>query len=89
MYILYQHHHHLIMFKGLVSPLHSLFQTQTNKCKPQSRQICNCDDDNDDCGMAPECAFVCNHAGALSHNATKKRRSNGHAAKKTRRFAVH
>lgn len=74
-------------FKELVSPFHPVFQTQSNKCKPQSRQICNCDDDNDDCGMAPECAFVCNHVVASSvRNATKKRRSNSQAhAKKTRR----
>lgn len=72
-------------FKELVSPFHSVFQTQTNKCKPQTRPICNCDDEDDDCGMAPECAFVCNHAIASLHNATKKRRSNRHDAKKTRR----
>ena len=72
------------MFKGLVSPFHSLFQTQTNKCKPQSRQPCNCDDDDEDGGMAPECAFLCT-MGVKSHTKSKKRRSNGHAhAKKTR-----
>uniref|UniRef100_A0A6C0I4D4 Uncharacterized protein n=1 Tax=viral metagenome TaxID=1070528 RepID=A0A6C0I4D4_9ZZZZ len=79
------------MFKGLVSPFHSLFQTQTTKCKPQSRQPCNCDDDDDDCGMAPECAFLCTmgivHKNK-SHTTSKKRRSNGHHAhahaKKTR-----
>ena len=72
-------------FKELVSPFHPVFQPQSNKCKPQSRPICNCDDDNDDCGMAPECAFVCTHAVASLRNATKKRHSKGHDAKKTRR----
>ena len=66
------------MFKGLVSPFHSLFQSQTNKCKPQSRQPCNCDDDDEDGGMAPECAFFCT-MGIIhknkSHNASKKRRA--------------
>ena len=90
------YHHCIIMFnidpinytsefKELVSPFHPVFQTQTTNNSKQTRPICNCDDDNDDCGMAPECAFVCNHAVASSHNATKKRRSNGHGAKKTRR----
>ena len=80
-------HNYTSEFKELVSPFHPMFQPQTNKCKPQTRQICNCDD-NDECGMAPECAFVCDmlsRDSRKSHNATKKRRSNGHDAKKTRR----
>ena len=80
-------HNYTSEFKELVSPFHPMFQPQTNKCKPQSRQPCNCDDDNDECGMAPECAFICNHVVASSvRNATKTRRSNSQAhAKKTRR----
>jgi hypothetical protein len=75
-------------FKELVSPFHPVFQTQTTNNSKQTRPICNCDDDNEDYGMAPECAFVCNmlsRDSRKSHNATKKWRSNGHDAKKTRR----
>lgn len=72
-------------FNELVSPFHPVFQTLTNKYKPQTRQLCNCDDDAD--GMAPECAFLCNNQVVVhkSHNSTKKQRSNRHDAKKTRR----
>jgi hypothetical protein len=77
------------MFKELVSPFHSLLQFTGSKTLKQSRPPCNCDDD-DDCGMAPECAFVCNwlpHERA--HKTSKKRRLNAHAAatKKTKRVS--
>lgn len=65
-----------IAIKHLISPF--LFvpsQTQ----KKQAPRKCNHDDA--DCEIAPECAFVCNHV----RNATKKRHSKGHNAKKTRR----
>ena len=71
------------MFKELLSPFHSVFQS-TNYHK-QSRPICNCDDDDEDCGMAPECAFVCNNGigvvNGSSHKTSKKRRPH---AKKTK-----
>ena len=77
----------LFMFKELVSPFHSLVQCTRSK---QSRPMCNCDhdDEDNDFGMAPECAFVCNMLSRDSHKAhkaTKKRGTNAHAAKKTRR----
>ena len=65
------------MFKELVSPFHSL--VQCTKRSNQSRPMCNCDHDDDeenDFGMAPECAFVCNMLSRDSRkarNATKKR----------------
>lgn len=79
------------MFKELVSPFHSLFRFAGSK--KQSRPPCNCDDDDEDCGMAPECAFVCNwlshDARARAHKTSKKRRLNAHAHahKKTKRVA--
>ena len=78
------------MFKELVSPFHSLLQFAG--FKKQSRPPCNCDDDDEDFGMAPECAFVCNwlsHAHARAHKTSKKRRLNAHAPahKKTKRVA--
>ena len=75
----------LFMFKELVSPFHSLVQCTTRS--KQSRPMCNCDhdDEENDFGMAPECAFVCNNvAHHNSHNTTKKRRTHSHA-KKTKR----
>lgn len=71
-------------FNELVSPFHPVFQS--NKYKPQTtRQLCNCDDEFE---MAPECAFFCNNVVVhKSHNATKKRRSNRHDAKKTKRIS--
>ena len=68
------------MFKELVSPFHPVFQLlqSTNNSK-QSRPLCNCHDDDDDYGMAPECAFVCNMLSRDSrkaHNTTKKRRTH-------------
>ena len=72
-------------FNELVSPFHPVFQT--NKYKSQTRQLCNCDDEFE---MAPDCAFFCksNNVGVhKSHNATKKRRSNRHDAKKTKRIS--
>ena len=73
------------MFKGLVSPFHALFQPQTNnKCKPQSRPLfCNCDDDDEDGGMAPECAFVCNMRSRDSRKAHKATKKRGTHVKKT------
>lgn len=76
------------MFKELVSPFHSLLQFAGSKKQP--RPPCNCDDDDEDFGMAPECAFVCNwlsHAHARAHKTSKKRRLNAHAPahKKTKR----
>ena len=73
-------------FNELVSPFHPVFQTQTSKYKPLTRQLCNCDDDAGE--MAPECAFLCINNNVVvhkSHDSTKKRRSNRHDAKKTRR----
>ena len=77
--------------KELVSPFHSLFQcTRANQAR-QSRPPCNCDDadEENDYGMAPECAFVCNwlshDARSLAHKKSKKRHLNAHAAKKTKR----
>ncbi len=72
-------------FNELVSPFHPVFQT--TKYKPHTtRQLCNCDDDADDYGMAPECAFICKSNNVGVHkNATKKRRSTRQDAKKTRR----
>lgn len=78
------------MFKELVSPFHPVFQLlqSTNNSK-QSRPLCNCDDDDDDCGMAPECAFVCNwlshDARAHAHKTSKKRKHDKDHLKKTKR----
>ena len=65
-------------FKHLISPF--LFvPSQTQKKQASSK----CIHDDADCEIAPECAFVCNRA--FGRNATKKRHSKGHNAKKTRR----
>lgn len=76
-------HNYTSEFKELVSPFHPVFQPQANKCKPQTRPICNCDDDNDDCGMAPECAFVCNMLSRDSHKAHNTTKKRGTHVKKT------
>ena len=66
-------------FKHLISPF--LFvPSQTQKKQASSK----CIHDDADCEIAPECAFVCNRAFGRN-NATKKRHSKGHNAKKTRR----
>ena len=56
------------------------------KQMPRQPPTCNCDsDDENDFGMAPECAFVC-ALSARSHTTSKKRNhGKGHRAKKTRR----
>lgn len=77
---------------GLISPFAlvpsaSVAQRQPNKT-PRQAPRCNCDsDEENDFGMAPECAFVCKHTS--KKNTSKKRRSNAHAAKKTRHRTMH
>lgn len=53
---------------------------------PRPAPPCNCDsDEENDFGMAPECAFIC-ALSARSHTTSKKRNTGkGHRAKKTRR----
>ena len=67
---------HDIAIKHLISPF--LFMPSSQTQKKQAPRKCD-----DDCEMAPECAFICNHA--FGRNATKKRHSKGHNVKKTRR----
>jgi hypothetical protein len=79
---------HLVSPFKLIPPVHGVGKLQI-KQMPRQPPTCNCDSDEDnDFGMAPECAFVCNNVALHnSRNATKKRRLNAHAvaAKKTRR----
>ena len=51
-------------------------------------QQCKCDSDNEDndFGMAPECAFICSLA---QNKTTKKRKHASPRMKKTRRSATH
>ena len=73
--------------KHLISPfvlVPSSDASIAKKASPRQAPPCNCDsDEENDFGMAPECAFVCKHTS--KKNTSKKRRSNAHAAKKTRR----
>lgn len=58
------------------------------KQMPRQAPLCNCDsDEENDFGMAPECAFVCNwFARAHSHRTSKKRNpEKDHRLKKTKR----
>jgi hypothetical protein len=79
---------------GLISPF-ALVPSASGNSKPQIKQTprqpptCNCDsDEENDFGMARECAFVCNNAHLPKHHKSKKRRLNAHAvAKKTKRVA--
>jgi hypothetical protein len=58
------------------------------KQMPRQAPLCNCDsDEENDFGMAPECAFVCNwFARAYSHKTSKKRNpKKPDSLKKTKR----
>ena len=67
--------------KHLVSPFKLIPSASGNSRKMQIKQmprqapLCNCDSDEDnDFGMAPECAFICTRAHShTSHNTSKKR----------------
>jgi hypothetical protein len=79
--------------KHLVSPFkfmpsESIHGKRQIKQMPRQAPLCNCDSDEDnDFGMAPECAFVCNwFARAHSHKTSKKRNpEKDHRLKKTKR----
>ena len=80
-------------FKHLVSPFTLVPFTETaatKKATPRPAPPCNCDsDEENDFGMAPECAFYCdNHVRtpSLRHNKSKKRgnRANALAHAKTK-----
>lgn len=66
-----------------------------NPNKPSKRnaqrpvQMCKCDSDNEDndFGMAPECAFICSLAHSSRNKTTKKRKQPSLRTKKTRRTA--
>ena len=63
--------------KHLVSPFTLVPFTATaaakKKATPRPAPPCNCDsDEENDIGMAPECAFVCNNP-AVTHKKSKKR----------------
>ncbi len=74
-------------FKHLVSPFTLVPFTETaatKKATPRPAPPCNCDsDEENDFGMAPECAFVCNHQ-AFKH-AKSKKRGIKHAKPRTKR----
>ena len=83
--------------KHLISPfvlvpshiIHHSSSITTMKKVPRHAPLCNCDsDDENDFGMAPECAFVCNannNTPLPTHNKSKKRRIWRHTATKTKR----
>ena len=79
-------------FKHLVSPF-TLVPYASGHGKMQLKQMprpappCNCDsDDENDFGMAPECAFVCNAINAFTHKKSKKRNpKKPDSLKKTKR----
>lgn len=62
--------------KHLVSPFTLVPFTATAAAKkvvPRPAPPCNCDsDEENDFGMAPECAFVCNNP-TVTHKKSKKR----------------
>jgi hypothetical protein len=77
-------------FKHLVSPF-TLVPYASGNGKMQIKQMprpappCNCDsDEENDFGMAPECAFVCNHQ-AVTHKKSKKRGIKRPTQTKTKR----
>jgi hypothetical protein len=79
--------------KHLVSPFvlvpSDATTTSAKKATPRHAPPCNCDDSDEenDFGMAPECAFICNGAKTHSpatHKKSKKRRIR-HAITKTKR----
>jgi hypothetical protein len=65
----------------------------SNPSKPSKKnaqrpvQMCKCDSDNEDndFGMAPECAFICSLAHSSRNKTTKKRKQPSLRTKKTRR----
>ena len=85
--------------KHLISPFmlvpsHNIHQSSTAittmKKAPRQAPPCNCDsDDENDFGIAPECAFICNaknHSPSpMQHKKSKKRRNAQHAMTKTKR----
>lgn len=46
--------------KHLNSPFALVPSEKSAPKKQMTRPLCRCDDEDDDFGMAPECAFICN-----------------------------
>lgn len=73
--------------KRLISPFAlGLQHTSPIAYKARSRPMCNCDsDEENDFGMAPECAFICDPFHKLTKapikHTTKKRRSQTRATR--------
>lgn len=61
--------------------------TTTKKAQQRSFQMCKCDSDNEDndFGMAPDCAFICSFNHISRNKTTKKRKQTQSPRKKTRR----
>lgn len=77
-----------ISIKHLISPFLFVPSEPSQKQNKQApRPLCKCDSDDDDCGMAPECAFICNGVRALqdTRRTTKKRNHDKVHLKKTKR----
>ena len=89
-------HMNNINFKHLISPF-ALWLPPVPSMTPKaamSRPMCNCDsDEENDFGMAPECAFICDpfkgvtRNGSAKKNTSKKRRSTTKRNKKTMRMS--
>ena len=82
----------------LISPFSLVPSTSTStstsnpikKTAQRPFQMCRCDSDNEDndFGMAPECAFICSFARSSRSNRTTKKHKQPLRAKKTRRSAA-
>ena len=78
--------------KHLISPFalvpHSV-PSHAKKATPRQAPPCNCDnsDEENDFGMAPECAFICNGAKNSPATVDKKSKKRGikHAKPRTKR----
>ena len=73
--------------KHLISPFALGLPHMPHMPHTMPRPMCNCDDSDEenDFGMAPECAFICDKFTKAPSNRTTKKRRSQTRAKKTRR----
>ena len=84
-------HMNNINIKHLISPF-ALWLPPVPSMTPKaamSRPMCNCDsDEENDFGMAPECAFACNSFKGVTRNGSAKKNTSKKLRSTTKRFST-
>ncbi len=75
--------------KHLISPFSMIPTIPSTKKTPRQAPPCNCDsDEENDFGMAPECAFACNTFKGVTRNGSAKKNTSKKLRSTTKRFST-